>query len=84
MSTITADSALHKVLAEVSEITEVHDKDGNFLGLFTPKAKAEEWIYAKVRQLFDPKETERRLREEGGQGCTLEEIKKRLGILEVQ
>jgi hypothetical protein len=57
---------------------------GNFLELFAPKTNGEEWLYEKALQLFDPKETERRLREEAGQGCTLEEVKKRLGILEVQ
>ena len=84
MCAITADSALSKVLTEVIEVTEIRDKDGNFLGLFTPKAKAEQRLYEKARQLFDPKESERRLRQEAGQGSTWEEIKKRLEAIEAQ
>ncbi len=81
---ITADPALKKVLGEINAVTDIRDQEGNLLGLFTPKDKAEQLIYEKARQLFDPKELERRLREENGKGRTLEEIKKTFHVLEVQ
>jgi hypothetical protein len=78
MCTITADPVLNKLLGGLKEVTEIWDQDGDFLGIFTPKEKAGQWLIEKAKELFDPKEIERRRREEAGQGCTLEEIKKRL------
>jgi hypothetical protein len=42
VSSITANSNMHLVLSQVSDVTEIRDRDGNVLGTYTPKGKAAE------------------------------------------
>lgn len=83
MSTIIADPTVQQWLAQLADVTEIHDAQGNLLGLFTPKPLVEEqMIFQKAMQLLDPVEIERRLREEHGKGAPLAEVWKRLAALE--
>ena len=79
MSTIIADPTLEKWLATIKDVTEIHDAQGNLLGTFTPRLTAEEYaIYEKVKQLFDPAETDRIAKEYHGKGRPLAEFWKEL------
>jgi len=79
MATITGDPALERWLETLQEVTEIRDANGKCLGTFTPAMSAEEIaLYEKAKQLFDPEETERILRDQRGQGVPLAEFWKAL------
>ena len=79
MSTITADPQLAQWLKALHEVTEIQDASGKTLGTFTPALSAEEAaLYERAKQLFDPAETERILREHRGQGRPLAEFWKEM------
>ena len=82
MNTITADANLKVVFERIKGVTHVYDDEGNFLGIIIPQAQADAALYEEAKRLFDPKEFERRMREEAGQGITWDELQKRLEWLE--
>ena len=84
MPTIKINPSMQLVLADLKEVTEVLDGDGNLIGVFKPKCKVEAELYAAAAKLFDPQELDRRLREEGGKGVPYAEVKRRLQVLEAQ
>jgi hypothetical protein len=79
MSTITADTSVQQWLAQLKEVTEIRDAQGNVFGIFTPQELAEEeLLYERAERLFDPVEMKRRLREEQGTAVPFEEVLKRI------
>jgi len=65
MNYVTADDAVLDRLSGLMEPTEIRDTNGNVLGTYVPLISTEERaLYERAVQLFDPAETERRLREE--------------------
>jgi hypothetical protein len=79
MSSVTVDPVVGKWLEQLKDVTELRDNQGNILGTFMPSLSVEEQVlYEKVKQLFDPAETERILREERGKGIPLAEFWKKL------
>lgn len=59
MSTVTADATVQQWLAQLQEVTEIRDAQGNLLGLFTPRALAEPERMKRLKSLFDLEEAER-------------------------
>ncbi len=79
MNYITADDALLDRLRGLTEATQIRDPSGKVLGTYTPFMSAEEEaLYERAMKLFDPAETERRLREEKGTARPFSEVIKRL------
>jgi hypothetical protein len=81
MVTVTANEQLHALLAGVTEEAEIRDADGNVLGYYTPRARAEARLYEKARALFDSAQTKRRKEAERGKGYTIEQVMERLKAL---
>ena len=85
MSTFTTDANVANALSQLKEITVIHDPSGRVVGVFMPKDLAEkQLLYEKAKQLFDPAEMERRLREERDKGIPLQEVWKQIRAREKQ
>ncbi len=69
MSTITATPELAALLGQLKETTEIHDGDGQVLGVFSPQRQQ-----ARLKALFDLEEAERTLAAEFDAGRPLKEI----------
>ncbi len=77
MSIIAANSNMHAVLSQAQEITEIRDPNGNVLGTFTPKAKADQPATKRLllvcfedgaTVLLDPDRARQTLEREKGRG----------------
>jgi hypothetical protein len=76
---IVADEEMEWRLRGIIEPIEIRDSSGKLLGHYIPFVSLEERArYEKARELFDPVEIERRLREEGGKGIPLSEFSARM------
>jgi hypothetical protein len=75
MNRITADNALLVRLREIAEPVDIVDQAGKLMGHYTPVLAPEvEVAYEKAKQSFDPNEMEKRLKEQQGQGTSLEQF----------
>jgi hypothetical protein len=79
MVTITADEALSRRLAELTEPAELRDAEGRLLAYITPPELRE--LYRQAREHFDPAETERR-KQSAEPGITTKERLEHLHSLE--
>ena len=71
MGAITATPELVSLLSPLKETTEIRDARGQVIGVFTPRAVAEE---ERLKSLFDLEEAERILATERDTGRPLQEI----------
>jgi hypothetical protein len=77
MVSVTLNAQLPSVLAGMMEEAEILDDDGNVVGYFTPRERANMKRHEQARKLFDAAEGKRRAETEG-EGRPLEEILRRL------
>jgi hypothetical protein len=77
MVSVTLNAQLPGVLAGMMEEAEILDGDGNVVGYFTPRERANMKRHEQARKLFDAAEGKRRAETEG-EGRPLEEILRRL------
>ena len=61
MTPITLTPEQKAVFDQLNDVTELWDKDGYFLGLFTPRPLAEKELEERHKKLFDLEEAERLL-----------------------
>jgi hypothetical protein len=81
MGHLVADENMLTRLGGIVTPIEIRDPDGKVLGHYTPVVSPElAAMYEKAKAMIDIKEIERRLREDRGQGVSLAEIWKKLGV----
>jgi hypothetical protein len=79
MSTITADPTLLLVLAQMKEVTEIRDSNGNVIGTYSPKTFTAE----DARKLFDLDKARERLKKEGQKARPFRDIIDKLDRMEL-
>ena len=80
MSTITADPTLMLVLSQMKDVTEIRDKNGNLVGVYTPKTMTVD----DARKLFDLDKARERLKREGHKARPFREIIDKLERMETR
>ena len=66
MNRAVADDNLRSRLGEFHAQTELYDKDGNVLGIFTPAPVNDAALYDYIASQISDEELERRKKEPGG------------------
>lgn len=61
MTVVTVTQEIKAVFDQLKEVTELYDKDGNFLGLFTPYQLAQNEMVERAGEEFDLEQAERQL-----------------------
>jgi hypothetical protein len=79
MSSVTIPKEIVSVLTQLKEATELHDAQGNCIGIFKPLQIDDERL-EKLKSLFDLEEAERIAAAER-QGYSWEEVKEHLRTL---
>jgi hypothetical protein len=74
--TLTADKKMLALLAQVKELGEVRDANGNVVGFFAPLSLPHGQEYAKAAAQIDPAEMQRRKKDKRP-GHTTKEVLKR-------
>ena len=83
MTTLNADETLLSYLSPLKEETVIRDAAGKRIGRFVPGDMTDEEVYARAHEFLDIGEAKRRKVAERGNGSPLAEVRKRLGIEEI-
>jgi hypothetical protein len=75
--TLTADKKMLALLAQVKELAEVRDANGNVVGFFAPLSLPHGQEYAKAAAQIDPAEMQRRKKDKQ-RGHSTKEVLERL------
>jgi hypothetical protein len=70
MNRAVADDTLRSKLGEFQTQTELYDKEGHVLGIFTPAPVNDATLYDYIEAQISDKELERRKKEPGGKTTT--------------